>query len=106
MVGPHKILHLKGDCNIEIQLKHNNRKTVVHANRLKPNFVVLKNLAVCPDFIQVQQPSHQPATQFDAPPVTQTNDTVTNFYDNVPRCQIFLIYNTRKWLNCKIHRWL
>jgi hypothetical protein len=22
--GPHRILHLKGDCNIEIQLKHNN----------------------------------------------------------------------------------
>jgi hypothetical protein len=25
---PHKILHLKGDCNIEIQLKHNKQKTL------------------------------------------------------------------------------
>jgi hypothetical protein len=37
--GPHKIVRLKGDANVEIQLKHNNRKTVVHANRLKPYFV-------------------------------------------------------------------
>jgi hypothetical protein len=22
--GPHKILRLKGDCNVELQLKHNN----------------------------------------------------------------------------------
>ncbi len=53
-LGPHKILLLKGDCNIEIQLKHNNRKAVVHANRLKPNSVASKNLAVCPDFIDSQ----------------------------------------------------
>jgi hypothetical protein len=33
--GPHKIIRLKGDANVEIQLRHNNRKTVVHANRLK-----------------------------------------------------------------------
>ncbi len=33
---------------MEIQLKHNNRKTVVYANRLKPYFVASKNLAVCP----------------------------------------------------------
>jgi hypothetical protein len=32
--GPHKILSLKGDSNLEILLKHNNRKTVAHANRL------------------------------------------------------------------------
>jgi hypothetical protein len=50
--GPDKILCLKGDCNVELQLKHNNRKTVVHANRLKPYFVVSKNLAVCPDFLE------------------------------------------------------
>jgi hypothetical protein len=31
--GPHKVLKLKGDFNSEIQLRHNNRKTVVHANR-------------------------------------------------------------------------
>ena len=49
--GPHKVVHLKGDANVEIQLKHNNRKTVVHANRLKPYFVAYKNLAVHPDFL-------------------------------------------------------
>ncbi len=44
--GPHKIIRLKGESNIEIQHKHNNRKTVVHANRLNPYFVASKNLAV------------------------------------------------------------
>jgi hypothetical protein len=37
--GLHKVVRLKGDANVEIQLRHNNRKTVVHANRLKPYFV-------------------------------------------------------------------
>jgi hypothetical protein len=49
--GPHKIVRLKGDANVEIQLKHNNCKTVVHANRPKPYFVAYKNLAVHPDFL-------------------------------------------------------
>ena len=52
--GPHRVIRLKGDANVEIQLKHNNRKTVVHANRLKPYFVASKNMPVCPDFL------HQP----------------------------------------------
>ena len=52
--GPHRVIRLKGDANVEIQLKHNNRKTVVHANRLKPYFVASKNVPVCPDFL------HQP----------------------------------------------
>jgi hypothetical protein len=49
--GPHKVVHLKVDANVEIQLKHNNRKTVIHANRLKPYFVAYKHLAVHPDFL-------------------------------------------------------
>ncbi len=44
--GHHKILHLKGDTRLEIQLKHNGRRTVVHANRLKPYFVASKNSSV------------------------------------------------------------
>jgi hypothetical protein len=80
--GPHKILRLKGDCNIEIQLKHNNQKTVVHANRLKPYFIALKNLAVCPDFMEGQQPDAQPAVPIDTSPIMQTNDTIAQFYDN------------------------
>jgi hypothetical protein len=46
---------LKGDANVEIQLRHNNRKTVIHANRLKPYFVAYKNLAVHPDFLPPRQ---------------------------------------------------
>jgi hypothetical protein len=30
--GPHKILSLKGEANVEIQLKHNGRNSVVHGN--------------------------------------------------------------------------
>ncbi len=77
--GPHKILHLKGDCNIKIQLKHNNQKTVVHANRLKPYFVASKILAVCPDFMEGQQPTTQPAAPIDTSPITQTNENVAQF---------------------------
>jgi hypothetical protein len=51
MVEPHKILRLKGYSNFEIQHKHNNRKTVIHAYRLNPYFVASKNLAVGPGFI-------------------------------------------------------
>jgi hypothetical protein len=53
--GPHKVVPLKGDANVEIQLKHNNRKTVVHANRLKPCFVAYKNL----QYIQIFFPPRQ-----------------------------------------------
>jgi hypothetical protein len=49
--GPHKVVHLKGDANVEIQLKHNHCETVIHANRLKPYFVACKNSAVHPDFL-------------------------------------------------------
>jgi hypothetical protein len=47
--GPHKIIRLKGDSNLEIQLKYNNRKTVVHSNQLKPYFVATKNSTTFPD---------------------------------------------------------
>jgi hypothetical protein len=55
--GPHKIIRLKGDANIEIQLRHNNRKTVVHTNRLKPYFVAFPNTAFHPDNLPNSQPS-------------------------------------------------
>ncbi len=38
-LGPHKILRLKGDCNVELLLRHNNEKLITHVNRLKPYFV-------------------------------------------------------------------
>jgi hypothetical protein len=84
MVWAHKILRLKGDCNVELQLKHNNRKTVVHANRLKPYFVAFKNLAVCPDFIESQQPQPQPTAPIITSPVEQTEDNAAHFYDDSP----------------------
>jgi hypothetical protein len=76
--GPHRVIHIKGELNVEIQLKHNNRKTVVHANRLKPYFVVNKNLAVCPDFLQPEPPSQtfpddvHPSLPEDYSPVHRT----------------------------------
>jgi len=53
--GPHKILRLKGECNVELLLRHNNKKLIVHVNRLKPYFVP-KNAAVeSPDFFTAQK---------------------------------------------------
>ncbi len=53
--GPHKI---------EIQLKHNNSKTFVYANCLKPYFVTTKNSATFPDVttekVTAPDPSPQP----------------------------------------------
>ena len=40
--GPQKVVRLKGDANVKIQRKHNNRKTVAHAKRLKPYSVAYK----------------------------------------------------------------
>jgi hypothetical protein len=84
--GPHRVLHLKGQSNVEIQLKHNNRKTVVHANRLKPYFVANKNLAVCPDFLQPEPPSqtfpddvHPPPTPHARRLFTCTSNFITKF---------------------------
>ena len=68
--GPHRVIRLKGDANVEIQLKHNNRKTVVHANRLKPYFVASQNLPVCPDFLH-QQPASQSFPDDVNPPLPE-----------------------------------
>lgn len=43
--GPHRILAFKGPNNAEILLAHNNKKLVVHTNRLK-----IYNLGNCQDF--------------------------------------------------------
>jgi len=37
--GPHRIVKLKNDNNFELKLRNNNRKLIVHANRLKPYIV-------------------------------------------------------------------
>jgi hypothetical protein len=55
--GPHKIVCLKGESNIEIQLKHNNRKAVVHANRLKLYFVGTKKFGNLSRFFPHQENS-------------------------------------------------
>jgi hypothetical protein len=66
--GPHKIIRLKGDANVEIQLRHNNRKTVVHANRLKPYFVTFPNSAFHPDNLPNSQPAGEQSSQINFNP--------------------------------------
>jgi hypothetical protein len=76
--GPHKILRLKGDCNVEMLLQHNNKKLITHLNRLKPYFVQSPSAVSSPDFF----PAQKDATP---PPVTQRNNAQTeNFspYDD------------------------
>ena len=46
--GPHRIISLKGPCNAELKLA-NNRKLIVHVNRLKPYHQQQKHEAVFPD---------------------------------------------------------
>jgi hypothetical protein len=72
--GPHKILRLKGDCNVEILLRHNNKKLITHVNRLKPYFVQSPSAVSSPNFI----PAHKDATP---PPVQQQKEAqFENFY--------------------------
>jgi hypothetical protein len=66
--GPHKITHLKGDANIEIQLQHNNRKTVGHANRLKPYFVAFSNSVFHLDNLPNSQPAVEQSSQNNVNP--------------------------------------
>jgi hypothetical protein len=83
--GPHKILSLKGDSNLEILLKHNNRKTVVHANRLKPCFVASIDLAVFPENLTPEDtpPPPKPVQQLpndqNFPKPEDYSDTVRPF---------------------------
>ena len=65
--GPHKILRLKGDCNVEILLRRNNKKLITHVNRLKPYFVQSPSAISSADFF----PAQKDATP---PPVQQQNE--------------------------------
>jgi hypothetical protein len=60
-------LKLKGEANLKLQLRHNNRKIVVHANRLKPYFVAAKNAAVFPEHLD-PAPELQPLAQLPSQP--------------------------------------
>ena len=42
--GPHRVISLKGPCNAELKLQ-NNKKLVVHTNRIKPYHSAEKNKA-------------------------------------------------------------
>jgi hypothetical protein len=85
--GPHKIVRLKGDANAEILLRHNNRKTVVHTNRLKPYFVALSNSAFHPDDLPTlpQSANQSPLPASDQPPHddihTAQNDLLPTFLE-------------------------
>jgi len=58
--GPHKILRLKGECNVELLLRHNNKKLIAHVNRLKPYFVPKTASVESPDFFPAQKPAPPP----------------------------------------------
>ncbi len=74
MVGPAQISKLKGDCNVEILLRHNNKKLITHVNRLKPYFVQSPSAVSSPDFF----PEQKAATP---PPMQQQNKAqLKNFY--------------------------
>jgi hypothetical protein len=53
--GPHKLLRLKGECNVELLLQHNNKKLITHVNRLKPYFVPKSAAVESPDFFPAQK---------------------------------------------------
>ncbi len=59
-LGPHKIVRLKGEANVKIQLRHNNKKVVVHSNRLKPYFVPVPNAAIYPDNLNEVPTTNEP----------------------------------------------
>jgi hypothetical protein len=68
-LGPHKIIRLKGDSNVEILLRHNNRKTVVNTNRLKPYFVALSNSVFHPDNLPNSPPAAEQSSQNNLNPL-------------------------------------
>jgi hypothetical protein len=72
--GPHKILQLKGDCNVEILLRHNNKKLITHVNRLKPYFVQSPSAVSSPDFFPAQKDATPP------PVAQQKKSQLENFY--------------------------
>jgi hypothetical protein len=67
--GPHKVVWLKGKANAEIMLRHNNKKIVVHCNRLKPYFVPNNNSAIYPDTLDSPPPARD-APQIAPDPLT------------------------------------
>jgi hypothetical protein len=79
--GPHKIIRLKGDANVEIQLRHNNKKTVVHANRLKPYYVAFPNSTIHPDNLPNSHASTKQSSSDDVNPrFLPTTYTRSKFY--------------------------
>jgi hypothetical protein len=60
--GPHKILRLKGECNVELLLWHNNKKLITHVNRLKPYFVQKPAAVSSPDFFPAEKCATPPPT--------------------------------------------
>ncbi len=59
--GPHKVLWLNGLHNVEIQMQHNNKKMVVHVNRLKPYLMLspgsIRSSCSGPGYLQTNAPT-------------------------------------------------
>jgi hypothetical protein len=65
---------LKGECNVELLLQHNNKKLITHVNRLKPYFVQSPAAVPSPDFF----PAKRAATPPPAP--QQQKDKFEKFF--------------------------
>ncbi len=55
MSGPHHIIKIKDEANIEVLLKHKSKKLVVYINRLKLYFVAAKNTPASPNTFPTTQ---------------------------------------------------
>jgi hypothetical protein len=88
--GPHKILRLKGECNVELLLRHNNKKLIAHVNRLKPYFVPKNTAVESPDFFPAQKPA-------PPPPAPQQNVQRENLFHMMKRSSVLTLTLTKKF---------
>ena len=59
--GPHEILSLKGDSNVELKISRTGRKLITHVNRLKPYNAGIQTSDQIPD--QPRQPTSRQQQQ-------------------------------------------
>jgi hypothetical protein len=76
--GPHRILRLKGDTNVELQLR-NGRKLVVHVNRLKP-YVVPREDISSPNLEKKKKTAKEPVDKNDLAKPPDVQLTVEDRY--------------------------
>jgi hypothetical protein len=67
---------LKGECNVELLLQHNNKKLITHVNQLKPYFVQKPAAVSSPDFFPPEKVATPPPT------VEQQNNDKEDFIED------------------------